>query len=279
MSKKALHFSSGFIAGVISCAMAFSGAFAYASGITAEVSRNRFIVNGEEKALSAYKIDGYNYFKLRDLGDALGFGVAWDGENRVVVIDTTVQSLEDIPGSKLENNSSFEIGNDVPMPGIVIRCSDGYMYEVKDTSKYDANAFAEGPLSELPAEKESWDLMPKAEMPDAEARHFTAGDKEYMFIRNLTETKRMLYTLYEAIEANPETWQTGTLVLHPSGSPKVTIDLQITDEDYAQSFWPWRDSEITKLFNSCPPGHYEMEAWDVYIDGAFQHTEYRIAVI
>ena len=178
MNKNALHFSSGFIAGVISCAMAFSGAFAYASGITAEVSRNRFIVNGEEKALSAYKIDGYNYFKLRDLGDALGFGVAWDGENKVVVIDTTVQSLEDIPGSKLENNSSFEIGNDVPMPGIVIRCSDGYMYEVKDISKYDANAFAEGPLPELPAEKENWDLMPKAEMPDAEARHFTAGDKE-----------------------------------------------------------------------------------------------------
>ena len=65
MNRKALHFSSGFVAGVISCAMVMSGAFAYAAGITAEASRNRFIVNGEEVAVQAYKIDGYNYFKLR----------------------------------------------------------------------------------------------------------------------------------------------------------------------------------------------------------------------
>ncbi|MBR0522230.1 MAG: hypothetical protein IJJ75_03460 [Firmicutes bacterium] len=279
MNKKALHFSSGFVAGVISCAMAMSGAFAYAAGITAEASRNRFIVNGEEVAMQAYKIDGYNYFKLRDLGDALGFGVAWDGENHQVIIDTSVSHLEDIQVPKVENNDDFELGYSIPSTGSIVRCSDGYDYEIKDVSKYDNNSFAEGKLPELPAEKESWARMPKADMPESEARHYSIGGKEYMFVRNLTETKRMLYTLYEAIEACDETWQNGSPVLFSSGNSKVTVKLSIKDDGFAQSFWPWRASEITKIFDSCPPGHYEMEAWDVYIDGVFQHTEYKIAVI
>ncbi len=120
--------------------------------------------------------------------------------------------------------------------------------------------------------------MPKAALPEAEARHYSIGSKQYMFVRNLTETKRMLFTLYEAIEANDETWQNGAPVLFYSGKAKVTVALKIDDDAYAQSFWPWRASEITKIFGSCPPGHYEMEAWDVYIDGVFQHTEYRMAV-
>ncbi len=278
MDKKRSRFFSGFIAGIISCGIAMSSAFAYASGITAEASRNRFIVNGEEKALEAYKIDGYNYFKLRDLGEALGFGVAWDGKNGVVVIDTTVESLEDVPDEGAEEPSGVEIGEDMPAPGTVIQCSDGYLYEVKDISKYDAGAFAEGPLPELPAEKECWALMPKTKLPEAEARHFSLGGKEYMFVRNLKETKRMLYTLYDAIENNPETWRNGKPVLHPSGNAKVSVDLRIEDGISAQSFWPWRADEITRLFDSCPPGHYGMEAWDVYINGVFQHTEYKIAV-
>jgi len=277
MNKKALHFSSGFVAGVISCAMAMSGAFAYAAGVTAEASRNRFIVNGEEVAMQAYKIDGYNYFKLRDLGDALGFGVAWDGQQGVVVIDTSVTELEDVP-AVVAKKTTTDMGYVIPKAGDIIICSDGYEYEIKDVSKYDNNSFAEGKLPALPAEKESWAKMPKAELPEAEARHYSIGGKEYMFVRNLTETKRMLYTLYGAIEACDETWQDGAPVLFASGNAKVTIDLSIKDDSMAQSFWPWRASEITKIFDSCPPGHYEMEAWDVYIDGVFQHTEYRIAV-
>ena len=36
--------------------------------------------------------------------------------------------------------------------------------------------------------------------------------------------------------------------------------------------------QLTELFNSCPPGTYFMEAWDVYKDGVFQYTEYSIYV-
>ena len=89
-------------------------------------------------------------------------------------------------------------------------------------------------------------------------------------------SRRMLYTLYNAIGANAETWQNGKPVLHPSGSPKVRIQLSIPDDLDAQSFWPWRESEIVNLFNSCPPGAYYMESWDVYKNGVFQRTEYLI---
>ena len=268
MKGKIRSFSSGFVSGILVSAMVLSGGIAYAAGITAERSTNPIIVNGEQVELTAYMIEGNNYFKLRDLGKALGFGVAWDANRKSVIIDTSVSELKDIPKS--------ETGN--PKAGEIITCSDGYKYEIKDVSKYDNSMFAEGPLGPLPEPTCNWDLMPKAEIPAEEARHFTVGNKEYMFVRNIKESKRMLYTLYNAIGANDETWRDGKPVLFPSGNPKVTVSLKVSDESFANSFWPWRSSEIENLFNSCPPGHYEMEAWDVYIDGSFVYTEYKVAV-
>ena len=252
---------STFISGVITGALVFGGTAAYAAGVIAEKSQNRFIVNGEEVSMNAYKIDGSNYFKLTELGEVLDFEVYWDNTNKQVVINTDGAS-----------------DNAIPVSGSVITCTDGYEYEIKDTSKYDHSMFAEGPLGPLPEPLCSWDEMPDAETPSAEARHFTVQDKEYMFVRNITESKRMLYTLYNAIGNNEETWKDGKLVPFPSGKPKVSVSLKITDEASSQSFWPWRASEVENLFNSCPPGHYEMEAWDVYINGNFVYTEYKIAV-
>jgi len=46
-------------------------------------------INGEKADLAAYNIRGNNYFKLRDLGAALDFGVSYDAETNTVLIDTT----------------------------------------------------------------------------------------------------------------------------------------------------------------------------------------------
>ena len=46
------------------------------------------LLDGADLALEAYNINGNNYFKLRDLGSALNFGVDWDGAANTVVIDT-----------------------------------------------------------------------------------------------------------------------------------------------------------------------------------------------
>lgn len=166
----------------------------------------------------------------------------------------------------------------VPQKGDVIRCDDGTNYTITDVSRYDKNMFASGPVGDLPEPTCNWSLLPQPELPTAEARHYTVDGRDYLFVRNLYETRRMLYTLYNAIGDNPETWQNGAPLPHPSGNPKVNINLSIPDGQTAQSFWPWKASELVALFNSCPPGTYSMECWDVYKDGIIQRTEYKVHV-
>ena len=59
---------------------------------TAQPTRQRIFIDGREMTeLSAYNIggeQGSNYFKLRDLGDALGFHVNYDEESRTVYLRT-----------------------------------------------------------------------------------------------------------------------------------------------------------------------------------------------
>ena len=54
---------------------------AYASPVS-------LIMNGEAKNPSAYNINGNNYFKLRDIGEIIGFGVGYDDGSKAVYIDT-----------------------------------------------------------------------------------------------------------------------------------------------------------------------------------------------
>lgn len=49
-------------------------------------SRATIYKDGKEAVLLAYTIKGYTYFKLRDLGDEMGFGVKWDDKNQTVVL-------------------------------------------------------------------------------------------------------------------------------------------------------------------------------------------------
>lgn len=51
------------------------------------LSTSTIYLNGKTVALTAYTINGNNYFKLRDLGEALDFGVTWDGAANAIRID------------------------------------------------------------------------------------------------------------------------------------------------------------------------------------------------
>lgn len=51
--------------------------------------------DGKKADLTAYTINGNNYFRLRDLGCAFNFGVSWDGGNNSIVIDVTQIYTED----------------------------------------------------------------------------------------------------------------------------------------------------------------------------------------
>jgi len=50
---------------------------------------SKIYLDGKEVKLTAYNIEGNNYFKLRDIGQALDFGVDWDSANNTIVIDTS----------------------------------------------------------------------------------------------------------------------------------------------------------------------------------------------
>lgn len=45
-------------------------------------------IDGKEISFTAYNIDGNNYFKLRDIGNAFDFGVDWDERTSTIIIDT-----------------------------------------------------------------------------------------------------------------------------------------------------------------------------------------------
>ena len=261
---------------LIGATMLGGGAYAAASGILAERSPHPVTVNGQPVEIEAYLIEGHNYYQLQDLGELLGFDVVWDGATGTVRITTP-----DAPAAESSAGTVFlpsDGSRYIPQAGDVIRCDDGTNYTITDVSRWDKNMFAAGPVGDLPEPTCDWSLLPQPELPAPEARHYSINGREYLFVRNLYETRRMLYTLYNAIGDNPETWQNGAPVLHPSGNPKVKINLSIADDLNPQVFWPWRESEIVNLFNSCPPGTYSMEAWDVYKDGVFQRTEYNIHV-
>ena len=52
---------------------------------TADPSNDAIYVNGEKIAVEVYKINGSNYFKLRDLGKALNFYVGWSADRGMYI--------------------------------------------------------------------------------------------------------------------------------------------------------------------------------------------------
>lgn len=60
------------------------------SSLALEVEENSapIYVDGDEREVTAYNINGSNYFKIRDLADMVGFEVDWDGEAQAIILRT-----------------------------------------------------------------------------------------------------------------------------------------------------------------------------------------------
>jgi hypothetical protein len=56
--------------------------------VTAVTSGQPLLIDGKPVALEAYNIGGSNFFKLRDLGTALGFGVDYDDATKTMLVTT-----------------------------------------------------------------------------------------------------------------------------------------------------------------------------------------------
>lgn len=55
---------------------------------TATLNASPIFKDGQSASLTAYTINGNNYFKLRDLGQAFDFGVSWDDTAKTIRIDS-----------------------------------------------------------------------------------------------------------------------------------------------------------------------------------------------
>lgn len=52
-------------------------------------TNSKIVINSKENTINTYNIDGYTYFKLRDIGDLIGLYVEFDKTNNSILIDTT----------------------------------------------------------------------------------------------------------------------------------------------------------------------------------------------
>ena len=269
---KQAKFLSGFLLGTV----LFGSSSALASGIWAEESSQNIWADGKKINIEAYNINGNNYVKLRDIAQAADFKVWYDVEKGTVEIDSTEPYSQDEATSNIEFISNEEICH-IPKTGeIIIADNDGYRYEITDISRYSNSMFSMNG-KDLPQLNCDRSLFPKLALPKQEARHFSAKGGEYLFVRNLYEMRRMEYTMYNLISANPKIWQDGKLALKADGTPLVKIGFDVGAKE-AYNFWPFRESELAKLFNEWASGIFELEAWDVYKDSVFQYTEYLVYV-
>lgn len=53
-----------------------------------------------------YNIEGYNYFKLRDIGESFDFGVSWDNINNAIIINTSIGYEESQNNSETTDESA-----------------------------------------------------------------------------------------------------------------------------------------------------------------------------
>ena len=66
------------------------------TALTASPTSQAFYVNGQKVEFEAYEIHGNNFVKLRDIGKAADFGVAYDAATNSVHIDSTQPYQEEV---------------------------------------------------------------------------------------------------------------------------------------------------------------------------------------
>lgn len=123
MKKSYTSFAAGLLVGVA----LFGGTTAYAAGIIAERSNHPIYVDGKLVQMEAYTINGNNYVKLRDIGQAVGFNVFWkDGVQvdsdapytgeapRQEVVNETVLNTEDVCQEIVDLTNDLRRERDLP---------------------------------------------------------------------------------------------------------------------------------------------------------------------
>lgn len=240
---------AGFAVGLL-CGGVIFGGVGIASGVIATPlteSSQKVTLDGQAVSLEGYNINGNNYFKLRDLGKAMDFGVTWNNDSRTVEIDSSTGYVEEqkpaIPGAV-----SIPTGDAswCPPVGTVIDLGNGQTMTVTK---------AKDPEPELtvPANASSfW----QDELPEPKVVVYEDG---FVKIRNLHETRRMQYSLFEVAEPGTKIYL-GLEGARP-GDPSVE--------------WPWHEGMLQAMYLSGPRSKVWVDAYDCYnANGRYLYTEY-----
>ena len=242
---------AGFAVGLL-CGGVIFGGVGIASGVIATPlteSSQKVTLDGQAVSLEGYNINGSNYFKLRDLGKAMDFGVTWNNDSRTVEIDSSTGYVEEqkpaIPGAvKIPTGDASWC----PPVGTVIDLGNGQTMTVTK---------AKDPEPELtvPANASSfW----QDELP--EPKVIVYEETGAVLIRNLHETRRMQYSLFEVAEPGTKIYL-GMEDARP-GEPSVE--------------WPWHEGMLQQMYLSGPRSKVWVEAWDCYKNGRYLYTEYDV---
>jgi hypothetical protein len=301
----------GFLSGVVCGALLVGGipaAFAAAGTKTISATYGDIKVYINEvpitpkdangKTVEPFIADGTTYLPVRAAAEALGHEVVWDGATKSVYIGTqpdrlSAQSEQNAAASAsvltVPNNGDKRF---VPVAGDRILCDDGSVYEiVKGPDLNSGSSFtASGkwhPSEELPEPTCDWSVYPDLLLPDVLGNRWNDEYGDDLHILNLHEMLRVQYTLYNHIL--PET-QRYYFTDHPGmidSLVKLGKSTDIKDlvgqvrfgylyYDTQQGFYPWDENEVVKQVKNTPAKMFCVEVWDVYHDGYYTRTEYKL---
>lgn len=126
---------------IVSTALAFALAAGMTAGAvdqTAKATTSKVLVDGKEISFTAYEINDYNYFKLRDIaaavnGSAKQFAVGWDAAANAISLTSstayTPAGGELEPPASMENATAKETNSAVSLDGTA---QDFDAYEIND---------------------------------------------------------------------------------------------------------------------------------------------------
>lgn len=139
-----------------------SGGLSWWGASQATLSSSRLVVDGRPVDVTAYNIDGSNYYKLRDLSEALSFAVCWEQERDSILLYTLDEHT-----SLAE--SSGGAARPMTASGSTARWSHtnlSYLYEDGGSSFYVVEAgSAEGVVTVDTYDKETLALLEKRSVP------------------------------------------------------------------------------------------------------------------
>ena len=241
------------------------------AALMAQQSSQKIVVDGKSVQIETYSINGSNYAKLRDIGRAVGFNVSYDPMTNTVQISTNESYAEDAPTLAL-NNRIVTLPTDgsqyIPQVGDLIPCDDGTTYEIKNVVRWDTNVFQDGPLPPLPTPTCDWSAFPALTLPEPIVKHYRDEHGDDLFIRNVYEVRRMVYTLYNALGDEADAWRDGKPLF------KIHTEIPPEYEPYTSRFWPWREDVITDSVHDLPNVRYYVDAYDYYHNNVYLYTRY-----